>query len=226
VLWTVNESWRLVDAPVHPARRIVEPLSSDNDDAVLESNVSSGRTNSVWITCCPTQHWASRTFFDRNYRLWCSFAVVFDDGLANDQHKNTFFFAGDSAMPTGFPLFEQIGDYVGPIHLSALPIGAYLPDYYMREAHMNPEEAVQVHRKLQSLCSVGIHWGSFPLSEEPMDEPPRWLAETIAREPQVSAPFGIIPHGGRLEVVCGSGIVCSEAPPGASVYVEGEAASS
>lgn len=71
------------------------------------------------------------------------------------------------------------------------------------DAHMNPEEAVSVHKKLASNLSVGMHWGSFPLSEEPMDEPPRWLAEVTARERySMGAPFGIIPHGGRIDVTC------------------------
>ena len=77
----------------------------------------------------------------------------------------------------------------------------------MRDAHMNPEEATRVHKKLASNLSVGIHWGSFPLSEEPMDEPPRWLAEVTAREHySMAAPFGIVPHGGRIDVICRGGL--------------------
>jgi N-acyl-phosphatidylethanolamine-hydrolysing phospholipase D len=91
-------------------------------------------------------------------------------------NQGTFYFGGDTALPTDFPLFEQMSDYLAaPIDLAALPIGAYAPEFFMRDAHMSPSEAVRVHDALQVKKSIGIHWGCFPLSEEPMDEPPLLL---------------------------------------------------
>ncbi|GKY90829.1 hypothetical protein MPSEU_000055700 [Mayamaea pseudoterrestris] len=147
--------------------------------------------SSLWITCCPAQHWSSRTLFDRNLRLWCGFYLVFPNNL-------TFYFAGDTALPQDFPLFEQLSDYINkPIHLAAIPIGAYEPSFFMRDAHADPTEAVKIHERLHCMQSVGIHWGSFPLSEEDMSEPPQWL-ERAAHE--AHADFKTIPIGEKVVV--------------------------
>jgi len=201
-------SYRIQDYPVHPAR-IMDVHHYRRED---EDDDDVGDSGSIWITFCPTQHWASRTMFDRNFRLWGSFAVLFDSPAQQQavpdsgrhqqlRQRNCFFFAGDTALPSRFPLFEQISDYVGRVDLCALPIGAYRPDYYMRDAHMDPYEAVHVHKKLQAAQSVGIHWGTFPLSEEPMDEPPQLLRQA-ATEANVDN-FCTIPHGGTLDIRCG-----------------------
>jgi len=178
--WTVVQRHSLretqQDTTTHPA--LLQPPSTKD---------------SLWLTCCPAQHWAGRTFLDRNYRLWCTFAVFFD--------KTTFFFGGDTALPSHFPLFEQIRDYIGrPIDLAALPIGAYEPEFFMRDAHMHPSEALKLHQKLQVKKSLGIHWGSFALSEEPLDEPPRLLQQAIEEENDPSIDFVTIPTGQAIEV--------------------------
>lgn len=174
--WKEMERENTVTRPIHPA----------------SSLSSSQPPNSLWLTCCPVQHWASRTLFDRNYRLWCAWAVFFP-GRAN------FFFGGDTALPPAFPLFEQISDYLGPIDLAALPIGAYEPAYFMHQSHMDPFEAVFVHKALRVKKSVAIHWGSFDLAEEPMDEPPQLLREAVNSE-KVPVDFCAIPHGSSIEV--------------------------
>jgi N-acyl-phosphatidylethanolamine-hydrolysing phospholipase D len=153
---------------------------------------------SLWISCLPVQHWGSRTFFDRNYRLWCSFAVFFQQ---KHQCTKRFFFGGDSALPTTFPLFQQIRDFVGgSVDLAAIPIGAYEPSFFMREAHMNPEEAVFVHQVLNSRQSVGIHWGTFPLSEEPMKEPPVRLQQALKVAGFVDGSFTTLQVGEAITV--------------------------
>jgi N-acyl-phosphatidylethanolamine-hydrolysing phospholipase D len=174
-----NGPWKAVqftsvgDTPVHPAR--VTPSTPEH----------------VWLTCCPAQHWASRTFFDRNFRLWCSFCVFLPRG--------TFYFGGDSALPPEFPLFEQISEHIGPVDLAALPIGAYEPDWFMKDSHMNPAEAVLVHQKLRARKSIGIHWGTFPLSEEPLGDP----SLRLQREAEKSlVDFVTVPHGASVSVKC------------------------
>merc|ERR1712100_117021 len=107
------------------------------------------------ITCCPASHWGSRKMRDRNHRLWGSFALS-----SNDQN---LFICGDTGYPD-FPLFRQIGDALGPFDLSAIPIGAYEPADLNKDSHVNPYEAVRVHRDIRSRKSIGIHWGSFRLS--------------------------------------------------------------
>jgi N-acyl-phosphatidylethanolamine-hydrolysing phospholipase D len=173
-------------------------------------------TTHLWFTCCPAQHWGSRTFFDRNYRLWCSMACFLPMSSSSRRNNNNnsttntnkhflFYFAGDTARPhNGFPLFEQIRDYLGqPVDLAALPIGAYAPERLSRDAHMNPAEACHVHDALESRCSVGVHWGTFCLSEEPLAEPAEWLARLVAERRQkwnVRTNFGTLRHGESIHV--------------------------
>jgi N-acyl-phosphatidylethanolamine-hydrolysing phospholipase D len=147
--------------------------------------------HSIWVTCCPAQHWGSRTFFDRNFRLWCSFAVFFANG-------SKFYFGGDTALPTNFPLFNQVRDFIGGnIDLAAIPIGAYEPSFYMADSHCNPAEAVAIHQLLNVRQSVGIHWGTFALSEEPIDQPPVLLHAAVER---VQVKFTTIRQGEAITV--------------------------
>lgn len=77
------------------------------------------------------------------------------------------------------PVFTEIGHRCGPFALSAIPIGAYEPRWFMKPQHINPQEAVQVHRDVQSQASIGIHWGTFCLTDEAMDEPPMVLRKEV-----------------------------------------------
>jgi N-acyl-phosphatidylethanolamine-hydrolysing phospholipase D len=149
--------------------------------------------NSMWVTCCPVQHWACRTLFDRNVRLWGSYAVFLPNG-------SKFYFGGDTALPEHFPLFDQIRDYIGGnIDLAALPIGAYEPSFYMADSHVNPSEAVRIHQALDVKQSVGIHWGTFQLSEESMEDPPVKLRAAASK---ANACFTTIRHGESITVDC------------------------
>ena len=106
-------------------------------------------------------------------RLWCSFAF--------STTSFNFFVCGDSGYPS-FPLFRQIGDTLGPFDLSCIPIGAYEPRELNKDAHCDPQEAVKIHKDLQSKHSVAIHWGSFQLTEESMGAPPQELEDAICAE--------------------------------------------
>ena len=87
-------------------------------------------------------------------------------------------FLGD----TGYaPFFREFADYFGHIDLAMIPIGAYRPAWFMRPLHLNPAEAVMVHRELRARGSIAMHWGTFRLSDEPLDEPPRLLRESLAQ---------------------------------------------
>jgi N-acyl-phosphatidylethanolamine-hydrolysing phospholipase D len=89
------------------------------------------------------------------------------------------YFAGD----TGYEQhFEQIGTKFGPPDLAILPIGAYRPEWFMLSMHLNPEQAVQAHLDLGARRSLGIHWGTFILSDESPDEPPRLLLESARQK--------------------------------------------
>jgi N-acyl-phosphatidylethanolamine-hydrolysing phospholipase D len=114
------------------------------------------------IVCVPAQHWSGRGPFDRRETLWGSYAVL------GPEHR--FFFAGDTGYHAGF---AETGAAYGPFDLAALPIGAYAPAEMMHFWHMNPEEALQAGRDLHARRMVPMHYGTFDLSDEEPDEPPR-----------------------------------------------------
>jgi N-acyl-phosphatidylethanolamine-hydrolysing phospholipase D len=125
----------------------------------------------VRIHCVPAQHFSGRGLTDRNRRLWAGFVV--------EGRTRRFYHAGDTGYFAGF---AEIARRLGPIHLAALPIGAYLPSAMMRPVHMDPEEAVQAALDLGAERVVGMHFGTFDLTDEPLDEPPaRFRAEAGRR---------------------------------------------
>ncbi|MGB0899674.1 MAG: MBL fold metallo-hydrolase, partial [Psychrobium sp.] len=110
----------------------------------------------------------------------------------NLQQKQRIFFAGDTGYSDDF---KAIGQRFGYMDLSLIPIGAYEPRWFMKEMHVNPDEAVQIHRDVNSRRSIAMHWGSFPLTDEPLDKPPRAL-EIAKRRYQISQDeFTTVAHG-------------------------------
>jgi N-acyl-phosphatidylethanolamine-hydrolysing phospholipase D len=136
------------------------------------------------VTAVPVQHWSKRALTSRNKTLWAGWVIQ-----ANDFR---FFFAGD----TGYaPHFKEIGRKLGPFDLSAIPIGAYEPRWFMRNYHINPEEALKIHLDVRSKKSVAIHWGTFMLTDEPLDEPPRRLDEARRENGIAEEEFLVLKHG-------------------------------
>jgi L-ascorbate metabolism protein UlaG (beta-lactamase superfamily) len=122
------------------------------------------QTTALPITLTPAEHFSARTPFDRNRSLWGGFVLA--TGRAR------IFFAGDTAYA---PFFHDVRRRLGPIDLALLPIGAYEPRWFMRAVHMNPAEAVQAHLDLDASESVGMHFGTFRLTTEGIDDPLRAL---------------------------------------------------
>jgi L-ascorbate metabolism protein UlaG (beta-lactamase superfamily) len=112
------------------------------------------------ITCVPAQHFSARTPWDRDRTLWCGF-VVRVDGV-------TIYFAGDSGYG---PHFAEIGARCPGIDVALVPIGAYEPRWFMAPVHMNPDEAVRAHRDIRARAGIGMHFGTFQLTDEGIDEP-------------------------------------------------------
>ncbi|GMI38454.1 hypothetical protein TrCOL_g1149 [Triparma columacea] len=144
------------------------------------------------VVCCPAQHWCCRVPWDRNKRLWATWVVKIGD--------SRFFFGGDTGYPKNFPLFKMIGDLHGPFSLSAIPIGAYHPRWFMAPAHTDPKNAVDIHRDVRSKTSVAIHWGTFPLADELYHEPVTELLEHQAGEDFVALRIGeSISSGSKID---------------------------
>jgi N-acyl-phosphatidylethanolamine-hydrolysing phospholipase D len=140
--------------------------------------------NGLRFTLVPAQHWSSRTPFDRDKTLWGGWVI--------EQPTFRFYFAGD----TGYsPVFKDIHKHFDSFDLAAIPIGAYEPRWFMRIMHADPGDAVKIHQDLHARHSVGMHWGTFVLTDEPLDEPPAKLAE--ARKAAGIAPdeFFVMKHG-------------------------------
>ena len=128
------------------------------------------RDGDLRVAFVPSQHWSQRTPLDRNDSLWGGF-VLGGDGRA-------VYFAGDTAYFGGF---QEIGRRYGTIDAALLPIGAYEPEWFMRRQHMNPKDAVRAFLDLRARLLCAMHWGTFKLTDEPLDEPPRFLEEERRR---------------------------------------------
>ena len=108
----------------------------------------------IKITAVPANHFSSRGGFDRDQTLWAGFVIEY--------HGHRTYFAGD----TGYgDIFKTIGARLGPIDISFIPIGAYLPRWFMSPIHVSPEEAVMIHKDVQSNQSIGMHFGTFALAD-------------------------------------------------------------
>ena len=138
----------------------------------------------VTIQPTPVQHWSKRTFFDRNKSLWAGWMIQWSDF--------SFYFAGDTGYSSDF---KQIVKKLGKPDLAAIPIGAYEPRDFMKSAHINPEEAVKVFRDLGAKYAIGIHWGTFKLTLEPMNEPPNRLKKALKAAGLDEKTFKTLKHG-------------------------------
>jgi L-ascorbate metabolism protein UlaG (beta-lactamase superfamily) len=123
------------------------------------------RATPLPITVTPAQHFSARGPLDRNRSLWGGFLI--------ETGGHRILFTGDSGYG---PHFREIGARLAPIDLALLPIGAYEPRWFMRDIHMNPAEAVQAHFDLVARQSIAMHFGTFQLTPEGIDEPVRQLA--------------------------------------------------
>lgn len=112
------------------------------------------------VTLTPARHFAARTLRDRNTTLWGGFMV--------EHAGRRLYFAGDTGH-TGY--FRSIRERFGRPDLALLPIGAYEPRWFMRNVHMNPADAVQAFTELGAAQAVGMHFGTFQLTDEAIDAP-------------------------------------------------------
>jgi L-ascorbate metabolism protein UlaG (beta-lactamase superfamily) len=132
---------------------------------------SSTRVGEVKVTFVPAQHWSRRGLVDTNATLWGGFVI--------EGRSATLYHAGDTAWFEGF---REIGARFPGIDAALLPIGAYDPAWFMERQHMNPEQALRAFQDLGARTFVAMHWGTFKLTDEPLDEPPvRLEAERVRR---------------------------------------------
>jgi L-ascorbate metabolism protein UlaG (beta-lactamase superfamily) len=125
-------------------------------------------TGGVEVTLTPAQHFSARSPFDRNRALWGGFSLH-----VQGRH---IFFSGDTGYGTHF---QEIRARLGRVDLALLPIGAYEPRWFMKDIHMNPAESVTALCDLEAAHGIAMHYGTFRLTPEPIDEPPRALLAAL-----------------------------------------------
>ena len=163
-------------------------------DSVIELDWwQNHRINGVEFHLTPVQHWSARSVNDRSVTLWGGWAV-----LGTDFH---WYYAGDSGYSRDFAdtasMFaaRQTEALGGGFDLALIPIGAYEPRWFMSQQHVNPMESVRIHQDVKTKRSIGVHWGTFQLTDEPLDQPPRDLAMARQALGVKEADFGVLAIG-------------------------------
>lgn len=123
----------------------------------------------VSVTYVPAEHFSARGPFDRNVTLWGGFVL--------ENPAGAIYFAGDTGAGAHI---AAIAERFGPMALSLLPIGAYLPAWFMAPVHMNPREAVAAAEMLRSRVTMPIHYGTIPLADDAFDEPLHALGDALS----------------------------------------------
>ena len=159
---------------------IVTPLGNDS---IIHRHIPKARvvtgdwydrfaiTADVEAHIVPALHWSSRGPGDRRMALWGGF-MLRAQGLL-------LYFAGDTGYGTG-AIFRDLRERFGPTDLALLPIGAYDPRWFMSAQHTDPEEAIQIMLDLEARAAIGMHWGTFKLTDEPRDDPALRLTAGLA----------------------------------------------
>jgi N-acyl-phosphatidylethanolamine-hydrolysing phospholipase D len=137
---------------------------------VVELDWWESATHGRWtLTCLPSQHWSRRLGQPTNTTLWCSWLL--------DSGTHRYYFAGDTGYFQGF---AEYGERFAPIDVALLPIGACEPRWFMGYQHMNPAEAYRAFQDLRARYMLPMHWGTFDLTFEPVDEGAREFTRAVA----------------------------------------------
>lgn len=180
--------------------RIITPLGNDT---IIRGHDPSSRVEAydwhvrvalsrdVSVTLVPTRHWSARGFFDRNKALWGGFVIETPAGR--------ILHVADSGYGDGHH-FRNARDLYGPFRLAILPIGAYAPRWFMRDQHMNPQEAVRAFADSGAERALAHHFGTFQLTDEAIDEPHARLAEALKAANLPAGKFAALRPGQPLEL--------------------------
>ena len=145
----------------------------------------------VSVVLVPSQHWSSRWLADRRMALWTAFLFETPGGA--------IYHIGDTGYGDG-TIFRDIAKRFGPPRLAILPIGAYRPRWFMRDQHVDPDEAVRIFQDCGAAFALAHHWGTFQLTSEPIDEPPARLAAALAAAAIDAARFRVQRPGEAFDV--------------------------
>ena len=138
----------------------------------------------------PAQHWSRRGIADTNKTPWGSWSIA--------RGGRKVWFAGDTGYAK--PVFREIGKRLGPFDLALIPIGGYAPHWFMGEKHVDPDDAVRIHRDVRARRSIGIHWGTFVMTSEPLREPAVLLTKAKTEQKVAKDAFVTLARGETLEI--------------------------
>jgi L-ascorbate metabolism protein UlaG (beta-lactamase superfamily) len=180
--------------------RVVTPLGNDatmrGADAAIRAEAFDWHDRvelggGLAVTLVPTRHWSARGLFDRNKALWASFVletpagkiyVVCDSGYGDGTH------------------FRRVAQAHGPLRLAILPIGAYEPRWFMKDQHMNPEDAVKALIDCGAAQALAHHHGTFQLTDEAIDAPATALAAALDTAMIPRERFSVLKPGQVVEI--------------------------
>jgi len=143
------------------------------------------------VHCVPSYHWSSRWLNDRRMALWGGFVIEAPGG--------PIYAVGDTGWHGG-ALFHEIARRFPDIRLALIPIGAYAPRWFMGDQHVDPDQAVEIFKASGARQALAKHWGTFQLTDEAIDEPPRLLEEALDRAGVARARFAVARPGEVLEL--------------------------
>jgi L-ascorbate metabolism protein UlaG (beta-lactamase superfamily) len=155
------------------ARFVRKNITSHEHISELDWWQSVDMRNNLKITSVPARHFSGRSLSDRNKTLWCGYMIECPAGA--------IYFAGDSGYGSHF---REIKRRFPKIRLAFLPIGAYMPEWFMGPVHVSPADAVRAHEELGAATSIAIHFGTFRLADDGEDQPVIDLQRALdARKP-------------------------------------------
>lgn len=129
------------------------------------------QVSGIKLTAIPAQHWSRRAIFDTNRSLWCGWMLQFAG--------QTIYFMGDTAYSKHYSELKHI---FPNIDIALIPIGCYAPRWFMHNQHIDPQQAVQIYKAIACKRALAIHWGTFELADDPLDEPPQLLTSLVEQE--------------------------------------------
>jgi L-ascorbate metabolism protein UlaG (beta-lactamase superfamily) len=151
------------------------------EDKVIDSDIT--------VHSVQAQHFSARGLFDRNKTFW--------NGYVIETPVGDVYFAGDTGYGT---FFKEIGERYTNIKVGLIPIGAYMPRWFMKPMHVNPEEAIQVHKDVGAEISFGMHFGTFPLADDGMKDPENDFSEAMRLPENRGVNFKLLTEGDSFSI--------------------------